>query len=86
MKAIAGRIQQHMAEYEQLDEALTAYFEGKDSEAERTLERLNETNTNPVVPYTLRLMNALRKNVDYPKMRRTGTPTHKTSWGMYVMS
>ena len=48
----------------QLAEALTAYFEGRESEAEEALESMSRTSENPAVFQALFLMNALK---NYPK-------------------
>ena len=48
----------------QLAEALTAYFEGRENEAEKALESLSGTSENPVVFWTLYMMNALK---NWPK-------------------
>ena len=58
-----GKLTAHMKD-KQLAEALTAYFEGRENEAEKALESMSRTSENPVVFYSLYLMNALK---NYPK-------------------
>ena len=53
----------------QLAEALTAYFEGRENEAEKALESMSGTSENPVVFEALYFMNALK---NYPKARMFG--------------
>lgn len=52
----------HQMKDKQLAEALTAYFEGRENEAEKALESMSGTSENPVVFFALALVNAMKNN------------------------